>query len=71
MTDKQKDIERLIAELSGAIISVFEAAHEGSNFPGCDNCSLIEYCESHGLYCGNAVNGLLVGQEWEPKVAAS
>ena len=71
MTQKKEDIERLVAELSGAIISVFEAAHDWSSFVGCDNCSLIEYCESHGLYCGNAVKGLLVGQDWEPKEPSS
>jgi len=71
MTQKKENINRLIAELSGGIISVFEAASDRSNFAGCGNCRLNEHCDRHELYCGNAVLGLLVGQDWKPQEGSS
>jgi len=61
------DTNRLIAELSSAIIAIFEDAVGDNEFVGCEHCDVIKTCESKTLFCAGAVRGLLVGRQWEPK----
>lgn len=53
-----------------SIVEVIVDKINSDGFDPCPDCKLHKVCQREGLYCLDAIRGILEGTEWEPKEAA-